>query len=273
MFGRFSGRDYELRRCPDCRFAFIADPWLDFAAIYDDRYYAGQGADPLVDYAFELDNPTRTVRWYEWDGISRVVAELLGGLDSRRWLDFGCGNGGLVRHLHAHTGCDAMGYEEGAIAAAAVDRGIPILSAGDLTEMQGAFDVVTAIEVLEHTVDPVAELRRMRGLLRNGGLLFLTTGNARPFADRIQRWSYVTPEIHISFFEPRTLERAMSAAGFRADHPPLGAGFDSILKFKALKNVHVRRRSPLSDALPARLIGSLADRYARLSEHPIAWAD
>lgn len=270
--GRYSGGEFELRRCPDCGFAFIADPWLDFAAIYDDRYYAGRGADPLVDYWFELEHPERTLRWYEWVGISRVVEHLLGGLDGRRWLDFGCGNGGLVRHVRARTGCDALGFEEGAIAAAATERGIPIVAAADLDALAGSFDVVTAIEVLEHTLDPVAELARMRALLRPGGLLFATTGNARPHARHLERWSYVVPEIHISFFEPRTLERALVAAGFRAEHAALGPGFDSILKFKVLKNARVRRRSPLSDALPARLVGSLADRYARLREHPVGWA-
>ena len=61
---------------------------------------------------------------------------------------------------------------------------------------------MTAIEVLEHTLDPLAELRRIRALLRPGGLLLLTTGNAAPFASRLTQWPYVIPEIHVSFFEP-----------------------------------------------------------------------
>jgi SAM-dependent methyltransferase len=273
VHGRYSGSDFELRRCPDCGFAFIADPWLDFAAIYDERYYAGRGADPLVDYTFELDHPERTVRRYEWAGIADVVSGLVGGLEGRRWLDFGCGNGGLVRHLRATSACEAVGFEEGAIASAAASHGIPIVSAAELEAMSDSFDVVSAIEVLEHTLDPVGELRSMRALLRPGGLLFVTTGNARAFARHLERWSYVVPEIHISFFEPRTLERAMQAAGFRAEHRALGDGFDSIMKFKVLKNLHVRKRSRLSDALPARALGALARRRAQLHEHPVGWAD
>jgi SAM-dependent methyltransferase len=191
---------------------------------------------------------------------------------SRRWLDYGCGNGGLVRHLNVRGAAAAFGFEEGSIALDARARGIPLLHAGELSEQQGSFDVVTGIEVIEHTVDPIAELRQMRSLLRPGGLLFLTTGNAQPYADRLSTWRYVLPELHISFFEPRTLERALTDAGFRAERRRLGTGFEEVLKFKVLKNLHIRRRSLFTDALPSRIIGPLADRLTRLGEHPIGWA-
>jgi SAM-dependent methyltransferase len=272
VHGDYSQRDYTLARCDSCGFAFVADPWLDYEQIYDDAYYAGEGADPLVDYRFELEHPDRTIRRYEWQGIARVVRDLTGDLAARRWLDYGAGNGGLVRYLREACGVDACGYESGASAARARAAGIPIVDRPALAALGEAFDVVSAIEVLEHTYDPLAELRAMRALLRPGGLLFLTTGNARPYADRIERWRYVTPEIHISLFEPRTLDAALAAASFTPEHRSLGPGFDEILTFKVLKNLRVRQRSRFTDHLPRRLIAQLADRVTRLSEHPIGWA-
>jgi SAM-dependent methyltransferase len=225
-----------------------------------------------VDYAYELEHPARTIRAYEWRGIASIVHDLTGPLINRRWIDFGCGNGGLVRYLREHEDVDAVGYEEGAIADRAANMGIPVSGRTALAGWSGTADVVTAIEVLEHTYDPVAELQTMRTLLRPGGLLFLTTGNALAHARHLDKWRYVVPEIHISFFEPRTLERAMMEAGFRAEYPSLGRGFDDILTFKVLKNLKVRRRSAATDALPRRLIGTIADRLERLSEHPVGWA-
>jgi hypothetical protein len=37
VHGTYSDRDYSLRRCRTCRFAFVANPWTDFGSIYDDR--------------------------------------------------------------------------------------------------------------------------------------------------------------------------------------------------------------------------------------------
>ena len=271
--GRYKQRPFHVARCPGCGYGFIADPWLDYTSIYDNRYYAGEGADPLVDYHFELENPERSVRVYEWRGIAKRVDELGAGLDpSRRWLDYGAGNGGLVRHLRSHGLADAVGFDEGAIARDATAAGIPMVAADELPGLAGSFDVVTAIEVIEHTPDPIAELRRMRNLLKPGGLLFITTGNAAPYADRLTRWSYVIPEIHISFFEPRTLSMALEQAGLRPEFVPSGPGFDQILKFKVLKNLRLRRRSFLTDMVPARGMARIADRLTRLSEHPIGRA-
>jgi SAM-dependent methyltransferase len=269
--GNYSGRDYSLWRCEGCHYAFIADPWTEFDQIYDDRYYAGRGADPLVDYQFELDHPTKSIRVYEWLGITRIVERLMGDLEGVRWLDFGAGNGGLARYAGSHTPARLEGFEDGAIAAQARALGIPIHS--DFAQVpQGQWDVVTAIEVLEHVLDPIAELRRIRSLLRPGGLLLLTTGNAAPFADHLTRWPYVIPEIHISFYEPQTLERALRQTGFAPAAMPGGGGFDEVLKFKVLKNLRARRRNRFADLIPARPLALAADVRTRLRSHPIGWA-
>jgi 2-polyprenyl-3-methyl-5-hydroxy-6-metoxy-1,4-benzoquinol methylase len=272
VHGAYSARDYELRRCDRCRFAFIADPWTEFDRIYDERYYAGSGADPLVDYEFELAHPDETVREYEWRGIVDVVKQLAGDLDGKRWLDFGSGNGGLVRFAREQKHADVVGFDHGAIAGAARRAGIPMLAPEELLALDGTFDIVTAIEVLEHTIDPLAELRQIRRLLRPGGLLFLTTGNAAAFAEELMDWSYIVPEIHVSFFEPSTLAYALAQTGFRPEQGVPRSGFDQILKFKVLKNLRIRRRNRFTDLMPARPIAAVADRRVRLREHPVGWA-
>ena len=98
----------------------------------------------------------------------------------------------------------------------------------------------------------------MRALLRPGGLLFLTTGNAAAHRGALADWSYVIPEIHVSFFEPRTLARAMAAAGFRPQATGFGPGHSDIIRFKVLKNLRVRTRSRVGGG--AALAGDRARR-------------
>ena len=252
----------------------IANPWTDFDPIYDDRYYAGRGADPLVDFRFEFDDPEQTIRLHEWRERSRGSIEgLLGGLRGVRWLDFGRGHGGLDQIMSEPARpTDALRFRRG------FDRreGLGVRRSNphseELSAVRAEFDVMTAIEVLEHTLEPLAELRRIRKLIRPGGLLFLTTGNAAPFASDLLHWSYIIPEIHVSFFEPSTLEFALRAAGFRPAPIGLRGGFDEILKFKVLKNLRVHKRSRLTDMLPAIPLAAVADRRVRLSRHPVGWA-
>jgi len=263
---------FHLRHCPSCRYSFIANPRTDYANLYSADYYAGKGADPLVDYLFELEHPRQSIRLYEWRGILRAVEALTAIGPETQWLDFGCGNGGLVRYCREQRRCRIVGFEEGWITDKAVERGIPILDAEQLDKLSGTFDVVTAIEVLEHVQDPVAVLKKIRRLLKPGGLFFLTTGNARPFRARLLSWGYVRPEIHISFFEPETLARALTLAGFQPEFKGFLPGFTDIIRFKFLKNFRVQRRSLGSAALPWAVLARLINWRRQVTAHPIGWA-
>ena len=264
--------EYFFQHCPACRYTFVSNPVTDYARIYDENYYRGKGADPYLDYVNELERPDTSVRIHEWRALQQIVGSLV-PLDARTaWLDFGCGNGGLVRHVTRHSGCQVEGFEEGWIAEHVRAQGIPMLTRADLARRQGGYDIVTAIEVLEHVPDPVACLREMRALLKPGGLLFLTTGNAQPRRNSLLKWHYVIPEIHVGYFEPQTLAQALTRAGFRPEFRPEPPGFSGILKFKILKTLGVRRLSPLEKLVPWKLVCRAAERRYRASAHPIGWA-
>lgn len=270
--GAFAQRTFTLLHCPNCRFSFVQDPWLDYEQIYDKAYYEGRGADPLVDFEFELAEPQRTIRRYEWEGIVEVIGNLTTLEPRTRWLDFGCGNGGLVRHARANVGCDAVGFEQGAITEQVRAAGIPLLAAEQLAVMQGSFDVVTAIEVLEHVVDPLDVLSQIRRLLRPGGVFFYTTGNAKPAHARLLDWQYFTPEIHISLYEPATLDVALRRTGFEPRYRGYLPGWDRIIAFKVLKNLRRRTVSPLHGWLAWRALAPLVNARYGPYDFPVAYA-
>jgi SAM-dependent methyltransferase len=265
-----TGAVFDLDRCSQCSFVFVRNPRTDFTKLYDAAYYAGSGADRAVDYVNEMEDPG-TVRVYEWRGIARAVEALVPVSVATRWLDYGCGLGGLVRWLREERGCESFGFEEGYAAERLASARIPHVMAHDLDAQAGTFDVVTAIEVLEHAVDPIATLSQIRDLLRPGGVLFLTTGNAQPFRDRLTRWSYTAvPDVHVSFFQPSTLADALVRAGLEPVHPGRLPGLDDVIRYKTLKALRLRRRNGFERAVPWSLAARIVDRRYRVSEMPLA---
>lgn len=268
--GLRTGRTFSLARCQGCGFAWVLDPITEVTSIYDETYYAGRGSDPSVDFAFEYEHPEKTVRQSEWRGVLRVVRRL--APQARTWLDLGCGTGGLVRYVASQSRFEVAGFDQGAWAERARRDGLPILHADDLETRAGSFDVVTAIEVIEHVVDPVDFLRQARRMLRPGGLIFLTTANASCAPAQLASWSYVEPEIHVSYFTPRALGLALSAAGFKVEPTGLLPGFADIIRFKVLKHVRARSRRVWHRVVPWGLFARLVDRHYGISAMPIGRA-
>ena len=197
----FNGREFEVAQCPVCHFSFVIDPRTDFDTIYDAAYYRGDGPAHHINYEQALDDP-RAIQTYEWHAIVQILESLAGLSKRTRWLDYGCGLGGLVRYGR-RLGYDIVGFDEGYAAARLAEDGVPAIRHEEFGARAGTFDVVTAIEVVEHAIDPISMLREIATLLRPSGLLFVTTGNAAPFRGRIVQWQYVQPDVHVSFFSPR----------------------------------------------------------------------
>ncbi len=269
--GKVSKRDFHLYRCLRCQFAFVADPWTDYETIYSENYYRGLGADPYVDFVFESEHPDTTIRDYEWQGILANVQKLVSIDSSTRWLDYGCGQGGLLEYCSSRVNAQYFGFEEGWVREETATQGFTLIRRPELLSDLGPFDVITAIEVFEHIENPVETLAFMRKLLKKGGLLFFTTGNPQPHWGKFLEWEYVYPEIHISYFTPDTIGGLLSRAGFRPEFRKFLPGYSGILRYKILKTLGVKERRFWESALPWGVITRAIDQRLKLSRQPIAW--
>jgi len=145
-------------------------------------------------------------------------------------LDVGCSEGRFLV-LARDKGYKVTGLEPHPLAVERARREFGLdVSCGTLqtVALEGTFDIVTLWDVPEHLDDPLASLRRIAGLLAEGGVLVLKTPN---FHRWIQREAGIPEEDlrpriypywgsnswhawdHINFFTADTLRRMLRRAG------------------------------------------------------------
>jgi 2-polyprenyl-3-methyl-5-hydroxy-6-metoxy-1,4-benzoquinol methylase len=208
---------------------------LDFSSLYGEDYYKGQGADKDVSYYQENygkpDSVQIKIRQLEFKGIEKTLLSLNPKGLSNLHLDFGGGLGGLVRHLNKN-GFESTLLEYGWAQSVARELKTPI--SNGLKE--NFYDFVTAIEVLEHLINPMEALNDLCSSIKPGGYLIITTGNLGRHHGQIANWSYVknNPDVHITYFTPLALSIALSKFGF--EKTPVKFHSDVVL-YKILKNL------------------------------------
>lgn len=146
-----------------------------------------------------------------------------------RLLDIGCG-GGLLSEPMARLGADVVGADaaEGNIPVArlhAGEAGLAIdyrhTTAEALAAAGEGFDVVLAMEIVEHVADPQGFVTTCRGLLRPGGVLIMSTLNrtAKSFlaaivgAEWVMHWLPRGTHDWARFIRPDELCALMRTAG------------------------------------------------------------
>lgn len=206
---------FRLARCAGCGLEF-QDPRPVFdelaAAVYGEAYHPeAHGA---------VDPARRRHYLRQLGGLRRHLPP-----GRRRLLDVGCGAGAFLRVAH-RCGWRVDGTDI-RLTEAARSTGARLWE-GQLPHIrfEGAlFDGVRFNHVLEHTQDPLAELRRARALVSAGGALLVGVPNLAGLSLRLkswqsrcrlkrQRWKHYGALHHLWFFTPRTLARLVEEAGF-----------------------------------------------------------
>lgn len=145
-----------------------------------------------------------------------------------RVLDVGCGAGGTARGLRAAGATEIVGIElvpEIAAEAREVMDAVIIGAVEDaLEELDGPFDTILCLDVLEHLVDPIPVLRALRELTRPGGWLQVSVPNARHFSlvrDLLFKgtfgygdWGH-RDRTHLRWFTPRDIAATVAEAGWQ----------------------------------------------------------
>lgn len=122
------------------------------------------------------------------------------------------------------TGCHRVGYDLNAPAKGEVQYDEQVQ--GDVRNIRDSlagrtFDTIICAEIIEHLHNPYEFLQDIYCLLRDGGLLIVTTPNPIGFPVflceifRIKKFFYTTE--HLYYFLPRWVERLIEFSGFEME--------------------------------------------------------
>jgi SAM-dependent methyltransferase len=197
-------------RCGSCGTIFQSPmPAIADMVRYADAEYA-EGA--YASYVKARDIKRLTFR----ERVAAIAKRTAG----RRLLDVGCSCGYLIDEA-LDAGFDAWGVEFSRVAiSAASPQARPRIIEGDVNALgdqaRDSYDVVTAFDVVEHTLDPIAFLIALRRLLRPDGLLVITTPDTTHFLRPVlrSRWPMLQPFQHTVLFSRSSLRRALEQTGF-----------------------------------------------------------
>ncbi len=208
-------RGFPIVRCTGCGLARTELPAdFDPDAIYTEDYFQGGQHDGYADYAGSAAD------------LRREFRRTLDALPVRegKLVEIGCAYGFLLDEARS-AGFDACGVEvSDAARTAAQERGhVVARSLGELAG-HGPFDAAVMLDVIEHLARPDEILGELRGMLRPGAPLVITTGDfGSPLARAMgKRWRLMTPPQHVWFFSKKTLAPLLERHGFvidRVTHP------------------------------------------------------
>jgi 2-polyprenyl-3-methyl-5-hydroxy-6-metoxy-1,4-benzoquinol methylase len=175
-----------------------------------------------VDYVQEFeDNSASDARL---SNVLTIAADVRGFRKGDRLLDIGCGLGHLLQRADA-AGYQVYGVDFSEYACHFIKQRLNLnVYCGDIIDKgfdmpSASFDVVTAIELLEHHDQPNRLIHRVYDLLKEGGIFLFTTGNAEMLRRHGSDWYYVMPEGHLYYYTPRVMRRYLREAGFQIVDP------------------------------------------------------
>ena len=238
---------FHIVRCRQCGLTYVNPRFAQQALheIYTESYYEHDGINNgqkfygYDDYVQDEENIKITFarRLRVIEGLAGDMARpcLAGGMarpclagdmarlsyaNRGQLLDVGCATGFFL-DLARSKGWNVVGTEVSSFGARFAQERFGLdVRLGTLRELRfddQAFDVVTMWDVIEHVLDPMAELLEVHRVLRQGGLLSIITPDASSPVARLlgSRWEeYRRVREHVYFFSRRTLAEMLRKAGF-----------------------------------------------------------
>ncbi|HCA41805.1 MAG TPA: hypothetical protein DEP28_00975 [Bacteroidetes bacterium] len=205
-------KEFILVKCKNCSLIYLQNP-PDESEIYEDYYeieYNGKDYNeksnyPLLKEIFAIN--------------SQRKIEILKFKNSGSLLDVGCGSGLFLKSVSDVFNVSGIDVSKKSINFAREEFGLDVSnkSLDDLISDGKKFDIITLWHVLEHFNNPVEDLKKIRNLLNENGVLIIEVPNwdSIKFQMSGKKWKGGNhPLYHRSFFTSDTLKKLFKTIGF-----------------------------------------------------------
>lgn len=216
----FSVKIGQLVKCNNCHLIYYTpQPSLrELEEFYNSETYRSEFSESL------MSGPEfATNRYLQFEkSLKKYVPQIL-TQSSRKLLDIGCGTGHFLKVAEQHS-WEVEGIEISSKAAQDASKKIHgEIFVGDLLSIDFSthnYDVITLYHVIEHLLDPICFLRRIKELLKPNGILFLETPNINSIGFKLtqEKWSHLIPPEHIIYFQPDSLSFALKKTDFTSNY-------------------------------------------------------
>ncbi len=205
---------YEIVACRSCGLLFRRElpSAQDLLSIYASDYFGNHGngdATGYSDYLSDAREHRLTAR--------RRLTQLGDATDPGRLLDVGTAAGFFMAEARS-AGWEVQGIDISPDMSAWGRKQLDLDIANGLFQTTdypaASFDAVTMWDYIEHSIDPAADFEKAAHVLRPGGTLMLSTGDAASPVARLsgRRWHLLTPRHHNFFFTVNTLTRYLDSS-------------------------------------------------------------
>jgi 2-polyprenyl-3-methyl-5-hydroxy-6-metoxy-1,4-benzoquinol methylase len=213
---RWHKEGFDIFQCQSCSLLFrgeLPEP-EELPTIYDGDYFcrkAKSGADGYADYLREeTEHRLIAKRRARWLDRLRFPGRLLDvGAAAGFFMDEARNAGWQVEGIDVSQEMSRRGREQ---------LGLEITTGPfqHAAYSPASFDAVTMWDYIEHSIDPASDISKAAEVLRPGGMLMLSTGDATSAMARIsgRRWHLLTPRHHNFFFTCETLKHYLEARDF-----------------------------------------------------------
>jgi SAM-dependent methyltransferase len=202
-------KEYKIVKCTQCTFVY-AHPLPKKDELT--KYYGEH-----VPKGFKSHKGLR--RKYKYYFLTRSIKKHFAENEQIRLLEIGCSYGRFLSSLQLDRQFKTTGIDLTDVSIEyARSLGLSVLK-GTLESMafpDESYDVVVALQTIEHMLDPIRELTEIKRILSEGGIFIATVPCVIHIKAKIagMKWKYYGPPGHLWYFSPRTFKLLLSKTGF-----------------------------------------------------------